>query len=229
MDAEVPHFSRKLCPNCRKPNSPIIPQCSGCEYKFQCGVQYEIITSPCIFCQIVSGQSTDEKVRYQDERIIVFDAKFPVCARQWNISPKKHLNDITEVTVADIELVRYMRDKGMQVIRNLLKEEGQSYPFPEDFESNKFFFIGFNHPPSVPHLHMYVITLPVFYNPIYLATFPRTLTFDFALDCLEKYGKVLVGNERTDLTEHQKMHETFIEEHKRRVAILEQKNKSSGN
>ena len=113
------------------------------------------------FCDIVAADIANHKaeviqnevIRYEDDRIVMFDAKFALCRYMWNIIPREHIESVKELSVAQLELLKYMMKKGVAVAKHIMKTDG--HVFVEDFESEvnpSRIFCGYNCPPSVQHL-----------------------------------------------------------------------------
>lgn len=94
-----------------------------------------------------------EVVRYQDERIFIFDAKFPQARFQYTTCPIEHIESVKDLNSSHIELLETMFSKTIEIIGATLQASG--HQIPEDFspspDTNGISF-GYNFPPSVPHL-----------------------------------------------------------------------------
>ena len=73
----------------------------------------------CLFCKIVKGEVPSTKV-YEDEEILAFKDINPMAPVHILVIPKKHYNDINEITEADANIIAKIH----LVINKIAKEQG---------------------------------------------------------------------------------------------------------
>ena len=73
----------------------------------------------CLFCKIVKGEVPATKV-YEDEEILAFKDINPMAPVHILVIPKKHYNDISEITEADANIIAKIH----LVINKIAKEQG---------------------------------------------------------------------------------------------------------
>lgn len=73
----------------------------------------------CLFCKIVKGEIPSTKV-YEDDEILAFKDINPMAPVHILVIPKKHYNDISEITEQNAEIVAKIH----LVINKIAKEQG---------------------------------------------------------------------------------------------------------
>lgn len=73
----------------------------------------------CVFCKIIEGQIPSEKV-YEDDEILAFKDIHPAAPIHILVIPKKHIENVLEVTPEESNLI----GKIFQVINQLAKDLG---------------------------------------------------------------------------------------------------------
>lgn len=90
----------------------------------------------CLFCRIVAGEIPSDRV-FEDETVIVFRDINPKAPTHVLAIPRRHLDSVADLTVADSDLLaalframrRVARDGGLEayrIISNVGAESGQS-------------------------------------------------------------------------------------------------------
>ena len=91
----------------------------------------------CLFCKIVKGEVPSTKV-YEDDEILAFKDINPMAPVHILVIPKKHYNDISEITEENAEIIakihlainkiakeQEIADKGYRIINNCKEDAGQ--------------------------------------------------------------------------------------------------------
>ena len=73
----------------------------------------------CLFCKIVKGEIPSTKV-YEDDEILAFKDINPMAPVHILVIPKKHYNDISEITEEDAKIIAKIH----LVINKIAKEQG---------------------------------------------------------------------------------------------------------
>lgn len=149
----------------------------------------------------------------------MFSARFPLCRYMFNIIPKEHIEDIKHVNSSHIELLNYMYSKGLETMLDIMKKDGHVF---QTADLSKEVFMGYNSPPSVKHLHIFVVVSPVYVpNPeSTFAIWPRSMHHGYAIASLKTHGKVITGDERQDYEAYKIWRTSFLEENKRKWTLL---------
>ena len=92
----------------------------------------------CLFCKIIKGEIPSTKV-YEDDEILAFKDVNPMAPVHILVVPKKHYNDITEITEENADIIKKIilainkiakeqgiADKGYRIINNCKEEAGQT-------------------------------------------------------------------------------------------------------
>ncbi|KAF8944111.1 hypothetical protein BGZ47_004623 [Haplosporangium gracile] len=105
----------------------------------------KLLCRPCVFCEIVQGNTLD-RVIYQDNEIVAFYDIKPAAETHILIIPVVHIESVKTVQPSDHDLILRMKAKAL----DLLKEHGHQ---PENCR------LGFHIPPfnTVNHLHLHVL------------------------------------------------------------------------
>ena len=77
----------------------------------------------CIFCKIVKGEIPSFKV-YEDEKVFAFEDINPISPGHTLIIPKKHAQDLWEISDDDLSAVHSASKKIMDAIKNALRPSG---------------------------------------------------------------------------------------------------------
>ncbi|XP_018573539.1 histidine triad nucleotide-binding protein 3 isoform X2 [Anoplophora glabripennis] len=105
------------------------------------------MSSNCIFCKIISGESAGE-ILHQDDEVVVFKDIKPASKHHYLSVPKQHIININYLKTSDHKnLLIKLMDNGKKVLR----DNGGNV---DDIR------LGFHCPPfnSVAHLHLHVIS-----------------------------------------------------------------------
>ena len=131
--------------------------------------------SDCVFCSINEKQGPN-RIRFQDEKYLVFEDINPSAATHFLVVPKNHIDTVNNLTSLDTQMVREMYEVGVTV----LKKEGV-----------KDMILGFHIPPftSIPHLHLHAIGLP-FKNFWRSMKYPRELKTPWFINAQEYIAKL---------------------------------------
>lgn len=99
----------------------------------------------CRFCRLAED---DSQLIYQDDSVAAFFDLKKVCTLHIQVVPRRHVQNIYELTPYDIELVTHMHEVGKMLL--------------EKFAGHGEFRFGFHIPPhnSIQHLHMHCIAPP---------------------------------------------------------------------
>mmetsp|Transcript_14741 Transcript_14741/g.18651 ORF Transcript_14741/g.18651 Transcript_14741/m.18651 type:complete len:232 (-) Transcript_14741:7-702(-) len=210
---------RKICSACTKPNIRGLDSCSGCGGSLE-GAAISVKHS-CAFCDVVDrtdeqNYDAGELIRYRDGSIVVFDSKFPMSRFQWNVIPCQHIESVVELRATHLELLDQMYKAGHAVISKILQQDGHLW------DASEGIYFGYNYPPSVPHLHLYIVVCPVVLDDPEqsLFPFPRSIPHQQVMDDLKEHGRVLVGNERNDKESHEEVRSEMIKENTARWHFL---------
>jgi histidine triad (HIT) family protein len=97
-----------------------------------------IAPMPCIFCQIVSGE-TPGTIVYRDDLVTAFRDTHPIASTHILIVPNRHIDSVNELEPADAPLLGHMvltarelasregiSQKGYRLIMNTGRDGGQS-------------------------------------------------------------------------------------------------------
>ena len=101
----------------------------------------------CIFCKIIKREIPSEIV-YEDDKVIAFDDVNPAAPIHILVVPKKHIENLLEVSEVDGNLISYI----YQVINKIAKDKG--------FADNGFRVIancGRDSGQEVMHIHFHVL------------------------------------------------------------------------
>jgi histidine triad (HIT) family protein len=101
----------------------------------------------CIFCKIVAGQIKAQVV-YDDPQVLAFRDVNPQAPVHILVIPKKHIQNISQVSETDTSLVGHMAKTAVEVARR------------ENVQDSGFRLVANNGPhagQSVDHLHMHVL------------------------------------------------------------------------
>jgi len=77
----------------------------------------------CIFCKIVKGEIPSFKV-YEDEKVFAFGDINPISAGHTLIIPKRHAQDLWEISGDDLTAVHLASKKIIKAIQDLLQPSG---------------------------------------------------------------------------------------------------------
>ncbi|MBW1779689.1 MAG: HIT family protein [Deltaproteobacteria bacterium] len=77
----------------------------------------------CIFCKIIKGDIPSFKV-YEDEKVFAFEDINPISLGHTLIIPKKHAQDLWEISEDDLRAVHSASKKIVDAIRNALRPSG---------------------------------------------------------------------------------------------------------
>ncbi|CAJ0950403.1 unnamed protein product, partial [Mesorhabditis belari] len=107
----------------------------------------------CIFCDIIHGNGKrDLQLAMNDKCVVIKDHK-PQVPHHYLVLSHAHINRPTDLTFADIPLIREMEKTGREVLRLDLKAKGEADTVEDMLR------IGFHWPPMirVNHLHMHIL------------------------------------------------------------------------
>jgi histidine triad (HIT) family protein len=77
----------------------------------------------CIFCKIINGEIPSFKV-YEDEKVFAFEDINPVSEGHTLVIPKRHAQDLWEISPEDLAAVHVASKKIIQGIKDVLKPSG---------------------------------------------------------------------------------------------------------
>jgi len=109
----------------------------------------------CIFCMIAKGDIPSEKV-YEDEMMVAFKDINPMAPVHVLFIPKKHIENLGQLTDEDILMVGKMMQTIGKVAKDVLKVEENGYRIISN--------CGKDAGQTVPHLHFHLLAgkeLPV--------------------------------------------------------------------
>ena len=104
------------------------------------------LMTDCIFCRIIKGEITSEKV-YEDDYVYAFEDLDPKAPTHVLVIPKKHIRGLKEATAEDAELVGRCHLAAAQIARQRGIEDGY----------RTVLNVGPNAGQSVFHLHVHLI------------------------------------------------------------------------
>lgn len=92
----------------------------------------------CLFCKIAAGEM-DTELKYEDEKVVVFEDINPQAPVHLLIVPKKHISNLNKVEIGDNELIGHVyqvakemaakhdiAEKGYRVVSNCGENGGQT-------------------------------------------------------------------------------------------------------
>lgn len=143
--------------------------------------------------------------------------------------PRRHIADLDEldaiepIAEARIRLLDRLYRAGRVVIARVLANASHPWQetLPEDLCDGSdeggpvaSMTLGFNSPPSVPHLHLYMIPLPYNFTPEAVASFffifPRSKLLTHVLHSLRTRGVCYTGAARADDALERERHERDV-------------------
>ena len=77
----------------------------------------------CIFCRIVKGELPCFKV-YEDEKVLAFEDINPISEGHTLIIPKRHAENLWEISAADLAAIHLVSQKVAHALREVLKPNG---------------------------------------------------------------------------------------------------------
>jgi len=77
----------------------------------------------CVFCKIVKGELPCFKV-YEDERVLAFEDINPIAEGHTLIIPKKHAENLWEISKEDLAAIHLVSKKVAHALREVLKPSG---------------------------------------------------------------------------------------------------------
>ena len=77
----------------------------------------------CVFCKIVKGELPCFKV-YEDERVLAFEDINPIAEGHTLIIPKRHAENLWEISTEDLAAVHLVSKKVAHALREVLKPTG---------------------------------------------------------------------------------------------------------
>ncbi|KAF8933986.1 HIT-like domain-containing protein [Dissophora ornata] len=104
-----------------------------------------VFCRPCIFCEIVNGNTRD-RIMYQDDEMVAFYDIKPAAETHILIIPTEHIVSVKTVRVSDYDILVRIQAKA----HDLLQQHGH------DPSTSR---LGFHIPPfnTVNHLHLHVL------------------------------------------------------------------------
>ena len=104
------------------------------------------LMTDCIFCRIIKGEITSEKV-YEDDYVYAFEDLDPKAPTHVLVIPKKHIRGLKEATAEDAELVGRCHLAAAQIARQRGIENGY----------RTVLNVGPNSGQSVFHMHVHLV------------------------------------------------------------------------
>jgi len=77
----------------------------------------------CIFCKIVKGEIPSFKV-YEDEKVFAFEDIHPISEGHTLVIPKRHAQDLWEISEEDLAAIHIASKKIIRAIRDVLNPVG---------------------------------------------------------------------------------------------------------
>jgi histidine triad (HIT) family protein len=77
----------------------------------------------CIFCRIINGEMPSFKV-YEDDKVLAFEDINPIAEGHTLVIPKRHAQDLWEISEADLTAVQVAAKKVIQAIKDALHPTG---------------------------------------------------------------------------------------------------------
>jgi histidine triad (HIT) family protein len=105
------------------------------------------MTTSCIFCQIVSGE-TKSTILYRDEQVTAFRDIHPLAAVHILVVPNRHIDSVNTLEAADAPLLAHM----LLVARDLAASEGVAEP-----GYRLVFNTGKDGGQTIYHLHLHLV------------------------------------------------------------------------
>lgn len=102
--------------------------------------------SDCLFCKIVDGEISSNKV-YEDDKVLCFHDVDPQAPVHVLLIPKKHIASTDEITDADGELMAYMMCKIKDIAKELQLDNGYRVVINNGADGLQ----------TVPHLHLHIL------------------------------------------------------------------------
>jgi diadenosine tetraphosphate (Ap4A) HIT family hydrolase len=129
-------------------------------------------SAKCIFCEVIEENNS---LLYSDERICVFEDKFPKGKIHLLVIPIEHIRHVGDLSKKHIDLLEHMYDIGKRIIEDKT-ENPRERNFKYGFHKGKC--IG------VAHLHLHCILLPylnkckgcILFNCMSFKSYQSTLT-----------------------------------------------------
>jgi len=105
-----------------------------------------LIDEKCIFCNVANKTVTDSELLYEDSNFVIFRDIHPAAQHHYLVVTKNHIKSGKELTAKDIDLIKEMKNIGLEFIKNKGAEANQVR-------------MGVHWPPfnSISHLHLHVI------------------------------------------------------------------------
>ncbi len=101
----------------------------------------------CIFCKIVSGELSTERL-YEDDVVVAFADISPMAPTHALIVPKKHVGNVDELSAEDADVVRHMTMAAQRLARQLgVAASGYRLVINSGADATQ----------TVPHLHMHLL------------------------------------------------------------------------
>jgi len=193
----------RICPHCQKPNSLVSTFCTGCTFTLS---EWDEEKLPNLFWNLAQGEDIGCKVSKRTESVVVFHDKFPVSDAHLEIIPTKAITDITELTKADIPMLKGLYSAGLTELKNLdlSRFAGKNL--------DDFVVAGFNYPVSIPHLHLHMVLPPFTHEKVF--QYPRWHSFNKVIAELEKYGAVRTYDKHENESEWKISYNKALEDHK---------------
>lgn len=131
----------------------------------------------CIFCSIVAGRDTRNKIIYQNSEAVVFSDIRPASREHLLVIPASHVCTIKALYKDDKPKLEYLYEIGKAVLEKRGGDISQAR-------------CGFHWPPfhSIEHLHLHIIypssDMGLLKRAIYLPNSPFFATYDWTLEWL---------------------------------------------
>lgn len=148
----------------------------------------------CAFCSIIHSQR-DKHLKEADNAVIIEDAS-PRAPHHYLILSKRHINRASDLTPADLPLLREMDRLGRDYLRETLKQKGEADTV-EDLLRMGFHWSKLV---SVNHLHMHLLyptrDMKMFYRSV---VFRPGRFFHTTKEVIESLEKEKNADGRTDM------------------------------
>lgn len=173
------------CPICKKKNIISTKTCTYCNCVLLKELHMEEAPNNNNFINVILGKDIEHKTFYQDDKICIFDDKYPAAQYHLLAVPIEPIIDITCLNRDHLPLLKYLYEKSIETIKSMLISDNIIYK-NEDIKA------GFNIPVSVDHLHLHIILEPIKIQGGFVP--PRFHLFDKVYNDIITHGHVIIQN-----------------------------------
>lgn len=104
------------------------------------------MTKDCLFCKIIEGKISSEKV-YEDDAVFAFLDVFPASEGHTLVAPKKHFSRFTDMDAESVALLFQAARKITAAIEKAFSAEGSNIGINDGKVAGQ----------EVPHVHVHII------------------------------------------------------------------------